>query len=229
MTSAAARPINRRELIVGGALAATAAAGIILTKATEFQPQRIDPLEKIIPARLGVWAQSPLGDLRLPRGENPEDGFYDQVLTRYYTSTTSLPIMLLIAYGGSQSGDTSIHRPEMCYPAAGFALGGSATVAIPVSEGSPITARQITARAPGRTEQILYWSRIGTDYPTTNFEQRKLLLQNALAGRALDGALVRISTIDPDLSEALPTLLAFAESLLHIGDPRARALLTGNR
>lgn len=227
MTTVATRPISRRELIVGSALAVTALGGIALTTATDYMPRRIDPLDRIIPARLGPWSQSPLGDLRLPRGENPEDGFYDQVLTRYYTSATALPVMLLIAYGGSQSGDTSIHRPEMCYPAAGFALSGSARLAIAVPGGSSLTARRITASAPGRTEQILYWSRIGGDYPTSNFEQRELLLRNALAGRALDGALVRISTIDPDAAGAFATLLAFAQALLHIDDPRARALLVG--
>ena len=221
--------VSRREMIVGGALAMTAVVGVALTGATDFKPRRIDPLDRLVPARLGPWSQSPLGDLRLPRGENPEDGYYDQVLSRYYVSPVALPIMLLIAYGGSQSGDTSIHRPEMCYPAAGFALGGSALVAIPVPHRAPLTARRITARAPGRTEQILYWSRIGSEFPTTNFEQRTVLLRQAIAGRALDGALVRISTIDPDPADALPALMAFAEALLHIADGRVRALLTGDR
>lgn len=228
--TAEGRPwVNRREAFVGCSLAMTALTGIALTTATDFQPRRIAPLDHLIPPRLGVWSQSPLGDLRLPRGANPEDGYYDQVLTRYYVSPAALPIMLLIAYGGSQSGDTSIHRPEMCYPAAGFALDGSAPVTIPVPKRAALIGRRITARAPGRTEQILYWSRIGNEFPTSNFEQRTVLLRQAITGRALDGALCRISTIDADRNGAFPILMAFAQALLHIDDARVRELLTGDR
>lgn len=221
-------PIARRELIVGGALGLTALGGTVMARATDSPPRRIDPLEQIIPARMGAWSQARLGDLRLPQGENAEDGIYDQVLTRYYTSAAASPVMLLVAYGGTQSGDTSIHRPEICYPAAGFTLDGSSQVALPVTSGPPIAARRITARAPGRIEQILYWCRIGNEFPTTDFAQRLSVLRNAIRGNAPDGALVRISTINPDPNGSLILLAAFAQAMLRIDDPRARALLLGS-
>lgn len=220
-------PIGRREMIVGGALALSSLGGVVLSHAADTAPRRISPLDQIIPARLGEWSEAPLMDVYLPRGEPAEGDIYDQVLTRYYTSTAVPPIMLLIAYGGSQSADTGIHRPEICYPAAGFTLDSSSQVTIPVERGAIIAARQITARAPGRTEQILYWSRIGNEFPTSNFEQQLLLLRHAFSGSAVDGALVRVSTINPDPRSALMVLSAFTHALLQIRDPRARALLLG--
>jgi EpsI family protein len=220
-------PIGRREMVVGGALALSSLGGVVLSHATDAAPRRISPLDQIIPARMGEWSEAPFVDLYLPRGEPAEEGIYDQVLTRYYSRTAVPPIMLLIAYGGSQSADTGIHRPEICYPAAGFTLDSSSQVTIPVMRGAPIAARLITARAPGRTEQILYWSRIGSEFPTSNFEQQLLLLRHAFSGSAVDGALVRVSTINPDPRSALMVLSAFTQALLRISDPRARALLLG--
>lgn len=219
--------VNRRELLVGGALALAGLGGIALTQATASEPRQIDPLQQIIPERLGQWSRSPLGDLRLPRGEDAEGGVYDQVLTRYYTSPTALPIMLLIAFSGSQSVDASIHRPEVCYPAAGFELGESTLVTVPAPPGPAISARAISAYAPGRTEQILYWSRIGDEFPTSSFEQRMALFREGLGRHSFDGALVRISTIEPDLKLAVVALNGFAQALLEVADPRVRALLTG--
>ena len=225
--SEANAPIARREMIVAGSLALTALGGAVLTHAGTAPPRRIEPLEQIIPARVGAWSQAPMRDLRLPRGEKEEDGIYDQVLTRSYSNPAAAPIMLLVAYGGTQSSDTGIHRPEICYPASGFTLDGSSRVVIPVPRGSPIAARRITARAPGRTEQILYWSRIGKEFPTTNFEQQLSLLRNLIGGHTPDGALVRVSMISADPKSSLITLAAFAQALLHIDDPRARALFRG--
>jgi EpsI family protein len=134
--------------------------------------------------------------------------------------------MLLVAFGGVQSGNAQLHRPEVCYPAAGFDLDGWQDLALPLS-GRGVSARAVTASAPGRIEQILYWTRIGRDFPTSSLAQRWSILRHSLRGSLPDGTLVRISTIDPDRGRALKSLRTFAASLLQSGTPQLRELLVG--
>lgn len=221
-----ARPIGRRELIIGGTLGLTAIAGGAVTQAAQTEPRAIDPLGQIIPTRIGQWAEAPFGGLRLPQGETPQEGEYDQLLTRYYTSAVAPAVMLLIAYGGTQSGESSVHRPEICYPAAGFTMGASSQLAIAGPSRVRVDARTLVAYAPGRVEQLLYWCRIGQEFPTTDFDQRLAVLRNAVTGQTRDGALIRMSTIDPDAG-SVAMLTTFAKAMLYVGDPRAQSLLIG--
>jgi EpsI family protein len=151
---------------------------------------------------------------------------YDQVLTRVYVGEAAPPIMLLIAFGSSQSGTSQLHRPEGCYPAAGFALQGRSTLPLSLGHEGNLEARTLTATASGRIEQILYWSRIGLEFPISTLGQRLALLRQSFDGSVPDGALVRISTIMPDYPSALPVLVGFARNLLHLTGP-PRRLLTG--
>ena len=220
--------IARRELIVGGALGLAAASGMFISRATATEPRRIDVLDKIIPSRVGNWRQAPLGDTRLPVGEAPDDSVYDQLLTRVYTDPGAVRIMLLVAYGGRQSGDTSVHRPEICYPAAGYTLERQPDVALGLPNGATVSAVRMTARAPGRVEQLLYWTRIGHDFPTTDLAQRLSMLTQSFHGTAPDGVLVRISTVDPDFKSATSKLTEFAQAMLRLEDHRAQSLLVGH-
>jgi EpsI family protein len=184
------------------------------------------PVADLVPARLGQWAVDPSANILIPRGDTGELEIYDQLLTRVYASASAAPVMLLVAFGSSQAGTTQLHRPEVCYPAAGFTLQERGRLALPLPGGSSLRARSLTASAPGRIEQILYWSRVGRDFPTTMAEQRWSLLRQTLRGQVPDGALVRMSMIAPDHRAALPLLLSFARSLLEV-PAGARRLLTG--
>jgi EpsI family protein len=208
-------------------MVASALVGGVLSYRVGARPTSAQPLKEIVPDEIGAWTRSELSDVLIPRGEEIEGKTYDDVLTGYYTSGSGAPIMLLIAYGSIQTGNTQLHRPEACYPSAGFRLGGWSDVALRQSGDRPIAARTLTAMAPGRIEQILYWSRIGRDFPTSSVSQRWSAFRHALSGSIPDGALVRISTINGDQRAAIAGLNAFAGSLLDLPDPAMRRLLIG--
>jgi EpsI family protein len=194
----------------------------------EGSPDKRLALDRLVPNQVGGWAHSADGDRLIPVGERPEEEAYDDLLTRYYGDGSGNPIMFLVAYGSAQTGNAQLHRPEACYPAAGFNLHSQGETIIPTQQAK-VRARTLTAEAPGRTEQILYWSRIGDRFPTTSASQRWVAFRQALNGSAPDGALVRISMIHPDQGRAMKALTDFARALLATPNPDLRQLLTGRR
>lgn len=218
---------TRRAFLVGSILAVSGlAAGALRSKVTAASPGPGGQLEQLVPLRVGTWTDAPFADLAIPQGETAEDKSYDQVLTRYYGSSSESGIMLLIAYSAEQVGQTELHRPEVCYPAAGFKLGRRAELRLRFP-GESINAASLTAVAPNRTEQLLYWTRIGSDFPTGSLEQRWSVLKATLGGGVPDGVLVRISTISGERTTAMQTMSRFAGELLAAGGPQLRRVLVG--
>ena len=213
--------------MIGGALAGTALF------CTAVSPRR-NPnalrearlLDQLVPERIGTWSMSRYDPILIPRGEKGEGTTYDSVLSRYYISESAAPVMLLIAYGAEQAGNTQLHRPEVCYPAAGFKLKEGPNVHLHAS-GKDITARLVTASATPRVDQILYWTRIGTEFPTSSLDQRWATLRQTLSGTIPDGVLVRISVVDEDREAALKVIGVFANALLSSGSEELRTLLQG--
>lgn len=218
---------SRREYLVAGTMGAAAiVAGLTSMRSSLASAGDTQPLDSLIPAEVGRWKLSAQGDARIPMGEQLEDGTYDDVVTRYYTHPSNRIIILLVAYSHAQNGNIQIHRPEACYPAAGYDLSGRDRIELR-GGGAVIPALLLTASAPKRTEQILYWSRIGNVFPTSSAGQRWATLRQTLSGTSPDGILVRLSTIDSDRPAALATLKNFAAELLSSGNPRFARLLNG--
>jgi EpsI family protein len=220
---------TRRDLVIGCTLGAAALVSeLVAPRADPDKLRRGRSLEDLVPNAIGQRTRASVNAILIPRGEDAQDKSYDQVLTRYYTGGSAAPIMLLIAYGSAQVGNTEMHRPEVCYPAAGFRLRDWPDVPLQFL-GATISARSLTALASGRIEQILYWSRVGVSFPTSSLGQRWAALRATMRGSVPDGVLVRISTIDPDRERALPVLSEFAGALLDAGGAELRMLLTGRR
>lgn len=230
LTAAAApdllsRRAGRREVLLGGALVLTGlGSGLLARGASVTAPAQAGQLA--LPATVGPWSRSAAEGVLIPKGEEPGEEVYDDVVTGYYTSAGEPPVMLLIAYGSAQTGTTQLHRPEVCYPAAGFKVHKGPNIALDLP-GKMIAARTMTATAVGRVEQILYWSRVGRDYPTSTNDQRWSVLRNTLNGVVPDGALVRMSIIDPHRPAAMAALKTFAAALIETASPKALRLLTG--
>ena len=114
---------TRRELVIGGALGSAALVAQLITPRPD--PGRLrggTSLDKLVPKTIGQRTSANFEGVLIPQGEDTKDKSYDQVLTRYYTGGSVAPIMLLIAYGSAQVGNTELHRPQVCYPSAGFRL-----------------------------------------------------------------------------------------------------------
>ena len=134
--------------------------------------------------------------------------------------------MMLAAQSASQTGVLQIHRPEVCYPAGGFQLSPVVEHDIPVG---PLTLRtnQLTATADGRSEQIVYWTRIGKHLPISWAEQRWAVAQDNMTGIIPDAVLVRISVSANDRGEALAVIGNFTKALISSLSPNARRVLIG--
>ena len=232
MSQAAASPplgagTNRREFLVGGALLASALASGALAAAVRSTPPAGSLQDRDLPTQIGPWRLAPSSNILIPEGEGAGDKVYDQVVAHHYDSASELPVMLLIAYGGAQSGSTQLHRPEVCYPSAGFRMTEHPDLVLDLPGTPPITARALTGVAPGRVEQIIYWSRVGNEFPTRGLSQRWSVLRQTVADGAPDGALVRMSAITSDEAAGVAALRRFAAALLVSSGPPLRRLLVG--
>lgn len=219
-----ARP-GRRDVVMGG-LAALAAG-----TAWARLPRRRAPLvsgaafNAAVPLRFGGWSFETASGLVLPPPDQLARLLYDVQVTRTYGSEVDLPVMMLLAYGSSQSGALQIHRPEICYPASGFRLSRTDETALPLGPGPALPVRRFSASSDARTEQVLYWTRIGGDLPVSWAAQRLAVVRANLRGEVPDGLLVRLSVATPDVAAGQAALRRFAAALVGALTPAARRLL----
>jgi EpsI family protein len=120
--------------------------------------------------------------------------------------------MLLIAFGGGQTGLLEIHRPEACYPAQGYTLSNRQELDLPLGRAR-VPAVSCSATSDVRTEQLLFWTRIGAAFPRSWAESQIATVASNLKGFLPDGVLVRISTISHDVQGSRVRLERFASAL----------------
>jgi EpsI family protein len=218
--------LTRRKVIMGSALLASAgaAAAMVPRRAVDLLGDR--KLEAIIPQKIGPWSFYSKSGLVVPPSDELSDALYAQLLTRVYVAAEQLPIMLLIAQSGFQTGVLQVHRPEVCYPTGGYELSAPSSLDVDTSRGKLSTVA-FTATADARTEQLIYWTRVGRDLPSSWSEQRWSVAKANLRGELPDAVLVRISTVSPDEDQAFSVLETFARDLIGAVPASARQFLTG--
>lgn len=207
--------IARRDLLIGaGCVAALGAAEFLRPRRaiTLFRGK----LETAVPRSFGNWVNEEGGDFVVPkRTGSLADRLYTSDLERNYRRDSfSAPMMLVIAYGGTQSDELQLHRPEACYPAIGFTIAERKLVTLRINDQVGIPAVTMTAEMPDRVEDIVYWTRLGEYLPQTAAQQRRDRLATSFDGYIGDGILVRASIIrssdKPDYTE----IEAFLSSLV---------------
>ena len=221
--------INRRDVLLGGALIAGAggAAALVPRGRLVLMPKGHE-LEKVVPQTLGGWRHVPSPGIVLPRTEGSLSAkLYGQVLSRVYVSESQLPVILVIAYGEVQNDLLQLHRPEVCYTAVGFDVSGTTPGRLPLGPGVELPIRELVARSEQRTETITYWTRIGDDLPTNGTEQRIAKLKQQWAGYVADGILVRLSCAVPPEPGVRDQLAAFARELVNAVPAVDRPALVG--
>lgn len=219
--------LTRRAMIAGGVLGGVSLLANSRRPDTPFRmipDAKIDPL---FPKQVADWEFATTNGLVLPPADQLRDRLYNAILTRYYSSPRDLPIMLLVAYNGKQDGMLQVHRPEVCYPAAGYELETQRLIPLDAGHGLTIPGHYIAARSTSRHEQMIYWTRIGNAFPTAWWEQHWAVAKENLKGRVPDGVLVRISTAAPDDKSAIRTLRRFLPALFEQLSPTARRLVFG--
>ncbi len=220
--------LTRRDLILSGSMGIAAAGALALTPRRKLNLLGDKQLEALVPTTIGSWVQQPSSAFVLPKTEGSlSDRLYNQLLTRLYQSDRMVPVMLVMAYGATQSDQLQLHRPEICYTAVGFQIIGSAAGQVALAPGANLPVRELAAQSDRRLEPILYWTRIGDDLPTDGRQQRSMKLSQSMRGYIPDGILVRISTVAEPVPEVFAQLGEFARELLVAIPPAKRQALIG--
>ena len=218
---------DRRDFLIGGTCLGGALLGGAVSAWGEPTTLPVGGLAALIPEHIGGWRLAGTGDVIVAEDGETARTPYDDLLTRIYRSGSAPPVTMLVAYGATQRGDVRIHRPESCYPAAGFTLSDHEIVLLPFSGLPAVPARIVHAASVLRAEHVLYWIRIGARFPTDGVEQRWAVIRDHLAGRMPDGVLVRLSSPISERPRAREVFHAFVAALLASAPPDARAILFG--
>jgi EpsI family protein len=197
-------------------------------------------LAQVVPRHFGEWreldAPIPAIDPREQRpGETDPEAPYDDVLMRSYTNANGDVVMLALAYGRHQRQEIKIHRPELCYTSQGYTVlrNSNATLAMsaPPAAVSAIQGARMLVSAPGRSEAVSYWVRIGDLYSTNALNTRAHIFTECMQGRVVDGMLYRVSQNLPDAAAAGTSRNEVQEKflgeLVHAMPADARRLLIG--
>lgn len=223
--------ISFRHLVIG--LCMFAAAGMALAlkptvRIVDSEP-RLD-LETLIPKAFGDWK---IDETIVPLISNPEQQalikkIYSQTLTRTYVNSNGEHIMLSIAYGGDQSDNMAVHKPEICYPAQGFQILKNPTISsFATGEGS-IPVKRLVATQGRRIEPITYWTTVGDTVAVNGLKWKLQQLKYGLTGKIPDGLLFRISSIQADDTKAYHIQDAFTRDLLKAMSPDGRQRIIGH-
>lgn len=222
--------IARRDLFIGGACLAAAGGAFALAARHEVRLLKTGRMADVLPTRFGGWTSEDIGDpLALNGPGSLSAKLYNELIVRAYTNAQlGQTVIALFAYGARQTDDLQLHRPEICYPAFGYALVRNEPVMVPVAPGVEVPARRLAAEAEGRHESIIYWSRMGEFLPQSAADQRKDRLRIALQGIVPDGLLTRLSISGSIPQYAWTDLQAFARELIMAVKPDLRKVLIGS-
>lgn len=223
--------IARRDLILGAASLAAAGAAYQLKPRRRVSLLGEVKLENTVPMSFGPWAAEDFTNLVKPEtvGKLAARLYSEMIQRIYHHQVTGDQVMVLIAYGDTQSDLLQLHRPESCYPAVGFQLVSSVDAQIPLTPALAIPGRRVIAVKGDREENILYWTRLGEFLPTGSWEQRDARLRTAMQGYIPDGGLFRFSALGDDRDETFKLLDGFVLDLMRAVPPAGRRGMVGTK
>ena len=186
-------------------------------------------LKTMVPTAFGNWQEQLNVSAQIvdPQQKQMLEKIYSETLTRTYVNNEGYRIMLSIAYGKNQSGDLQLHKPEICYPAQGFAVKGKQPGELDLL-GKPIPATRLEANLGQRFEPITYWTVVGDQVTSSMTDKRLTEMRYAMAGRIPDGMLVRISSIDKSTDSAYAFQSEFARAMILAIAPEHRNRFAGD-
>jgi len=168
-----------------------------------------------MPARFGSWSEDRSLEVLAypPEVQANPDQVYDKMLGRTYINPMGSRIMLSLAYGGDQRGGLSVHLPDVCCSARGFAVHKVSTGSLVLPDRTLRVRRATTALGP-RKELLRYWLLTGDQVVAPRLENRRVQLARTLRGEIADGMWVRLSSIDADPVRTFAAHNRFASELL---------------
>lgn len=193
---------QRRAWLLGGLMTGAAAAATWATPThlmAEDSP--MPPLADLFGHRAGEWVGRPAqaGWVISPDVQAVLATLYEQTLAMHFEHPRLGAVMLAAAYGGDQSDATRAHRPEVCYPAQGFAVKQVHRQMIQLGQaegGQLLPVKRLVATLGSRHEPVSYWLNVGGRVATSAWEQKRAQMRHGVRGVVPDGLLVRVSSLD---------------------------------
>jgi len=220
--------LSRRKVLIGLGMAAASGAAFARMPVPNRPPVKKETFESLIPDTVGPWRFATESGVVLPPPDALSDRLYDNLVTRVYSDSASRGIMFLVAYNNRQDGVLQIHRPEICYPAGGFALTPTVADTVPLSGGRMLPAKSFIASGSDRDEAVLYWTRVGDEFPVRWSDQRLAVIKANLQGVIPDGLLFRVSILGSDMKAELPIMKRFVSEFIEAAPAPLRAVLLGS-
>lgn len=185
-------------------------------------------LETIIPLQFGDWQiDRSIVPLQVDAETQASlDKIYNQTLARTYVNSSGEHIMLSIAYGGDQSDNLAVHKPEVCYYVQGFEVMKTLSDELLTQYGK-LPIKRLLAVKGNRNEPITYWVTVGNKAVLPGLDQKLQQLRYGLTGSVPDGMLVRVSSISSDEDRAYRLQAIFIQDLLSTIDAKERIRLIG--
>lgn len=219
--------ISRRGLLAGGACLTAAGSAFALKPRERVSLLRAESVAASVPGAFGAWTSRDETDLVAPAEGDLADRLYSETVMRIYRKPDAdVEVMMLLAYGDTQSDQLQLHRPETCYPAFGYQITANRPSDIDLG-GASVPGRRLIAAVGARQECILYWSRLGEEFPADSGEQRASRLRAAMRGHVTDGMLARFSAVADEPARAFSATAGFIADLMAATPAAARAVLIG--
>jgi EpsI family protein len=208
-------------------LASAFAMALHPTQKVADQGPRLD-LETIIPKEFSGWK---IDETIIPLQADPQrealiKKIYTQTLSRTYLNEKGERVMLSVAYGGDQSDNMQVHKPEVCYPAQGFQVSNLISSMFSTGYGM-IPVKRLLAQQPNRVEPITYWITIGDIVAENGLKWKLEQLKYGLTGKIPDGLIFRVSSLGEEAG-GYALQEAFVKDLLKSVSPESRKRLIGN-
>lgn len=219
--------LSRRKVLLGLGMAAASGTALARMPVPNREPIERSLFESLIPDDVGPWRFASRDGVVLPPPDALSDRLYDNLVTRVYNSRTDRPVMFLLAYNNRQDGVLQIHRPEICYPVGGFTLSPIQDVDVPLDADQTLPAQAFVARGYDRDETVLYWTRVGTEFPRRWSQQRLSVVRANIDGIIPDGLMMRVSTLGNDLQTELPILRRFVDEFAEAAPASLQSILFG--
>lgn len=136
---------------------------------------------------------------------------YSETFSANYSDSANSSIMLSIAYGKDQSDGRDVHKPDLCYPAQGFAVIEARDVQVALDDRRSIVVRYMKTQKGQRIEPLIYWTTAGNYLYQNKLEKKLVAFKYSTHNLIPDGMVVRVSMLQKAPEADLNTLVAFVK------------------
>lgn len=212
--------LSRRSLLIGGGLTLAGLASYLRVPEVVASPLSPEGFQAAVPSKVGRWSSRISSEVILPPQDQANE-LYENLEARIYEGSGLPTMMVVVAFSSTQQADIQVHRPEVCYPAAGLPVLSSTPIGLRFGS-KQIEAREVLADRGGLRERVIYWVRVGDAFPVTWMEQRLTMALDNLAGTVPDGVLFRVSSIEEPGENTTPDIKRFIAAFLDAASPAFR-------